>query len=430
MLVAIGLALEAAGAAEAVPVSLPDELTLQEALSLYRERGLDLLLADAAVAGATADLQVAKQIANPAVSAAGGKSFVCDGNCHWFGPPLWTVSLGDQGALIDALSGKRGLRVDVADAALGAARSLRRDAERSTGAALKQQFVTMLVAQEALRFTRETAAALAAQLELTAQRYQSGAISEADLARVRTAKLEGDQAVSQAEVGVEQARAGLAFLLGVRGGFPRFHVREDSLLQSLEPPGLKDSSAETLLGLAMAKRPDLVAQTAQTQRAEAAVSLAHRQVFPDIALTAQYGVQGLTANAISPPTVSFGLSTSLPLFHQQQGEISRAEADLRTQQLQREKLAAQVQADVDSAWWGYQGARAQVLRMQQGGLLESAQRARELVTIQYQKGAASLLEYLDAQRTYIGVNLEALQDLASYWNAVFKLEQAVGSDLG
>jgi outer membrane protein, heavy metal efflux system len=372
------------------------------------------------VQGATADLQVARQIANPAVSAAGGKSFVCDGNCHWFGPPLWTVSLGDQGALIDALSGKRGLRVEVADAALGAARSLRRDAERSTGAALKQQFVTMLVAQEGLRFTRETAAALAAQLELTAQRYQSGAISEADLARVRTAKLEGDQAVSQAEVGVEQARAGLAFLLGVRGGFPRFHVREDSLLQSLEPPGLKDSSAETLLGLAMAKRPDLVAQTAQTQRAGAAVSLAHRQ----------YGVQGLTANAISPPTVSFGLSTSLPLFHQQQGEISRAEADLRTQQLQREKLAAQVQADVDSAWWGYQGARAQVLRMQQGGLLESAQRARELVTIQYQKGAASLLEYLDAQRTYIGVNLEALQDLASYWNAVFKLEQAVGSDLG
>ena len=413
-----------------MPVSVPEELTLQEALSLYRERGLDLLLADAAVQGATADLQVARQIANPAVSAAGGKSFVCDGNCHWFGPPLWTVSLGDQGALIDALSGKRGLRVDVADAALGAARSLRRDAERSTGAALKQQFVTMLVAQEALRFTRETAAALAAQLELTEQRYQSGAISEADLARVRTAKLEGDQAVSQAELGVEQARAGLAFLLGVRGGFPRFHVREDSLLQSLEPPGLKDSSADTLLGLAMAKRPDLLAQTAQTQRAEAAVSLAHREVFPDVALTAQYGVQGLTANAISPPTVSFGLSTSLPLFHQQQGEISRAEADLRTQQLQREKLAAQVQADVDSAWWGYQGARAQVLRMQQGGLLESARRARELVTIQYQKGAASLLEYLDAQRTYIGVNLEALQDLASYWTAVFKLEQAVGSDLG
>jgi cobalt-zinc-cadmium efflux system outer membrane protein len=48
------------------------------------------------------------------------------------------------------------------------------------------------------------------------------------------------------------------------------------------------------------------------------------------------------------------------------------------------------------------------------------------VEIQYQKGAASLLEYLDAQRTYIAVNLESLQDLAGYWTAVFKLEQALG----
>src|SRR5262249_23845879 len=341
----------------------------------------------------------------------------------------WSVSLGDQGAVIDALSGKRGLRVRVAEAALEVARSLRTDAERSTGAALKQQFVTMLVAQEALRFTRETATALAQQLELTEHRYQSGAISEADLARVRAAKLEGDQAVNQAEIGLEQARAGLGLLLGARGGVPRFHVREDDLLQLLEPVALQDSSAETLLAQAMEHRPDLRAQVAQTQRAEAAVSLAHRQAFPDVALTAQYAVQGLTANAISPPTVSFGVATSLPIFHQQQGEIAKAEADRRAQQLQMEKLRAQVQADVDSAWSGYQGARAQVLRMQRGGLLESARRARDLVTIQYEKGAASLLEYLDAQRTYIGVNLEALQDLASYWIAVFKLEQAVGSAL-
>jgi cobalt-zinc-cadmium efflux system outer membrane protein len=413
-------------AAESHRVALPEELTLGAALSLYRERGIDLLLADSAVNSAAADLQIAKEVANPSVSGAGGKSFTCEGSCRWFGPPLWSLTLGDQGALVDSLSGKRGLRVQVAEAGLHAARSLRIDAERSTSAALKQQFVTMLVAQEALRFTRETADASARQLELTERRYQSGAISEADLARVRTAKLEVDQAVNQAETSLQQARAGLAFLLGVRGELPRFRVREDTLLQLLEPPALKDSNPETLLTEAIANRPDLLAQMAQADRAEAAVSLAHRQVFPEISLTAQYTVQGLGANAISPPTVSFGLATSLPIFHQQQGEISKAEADLRAQQLQAEKLRAQVQADVDSAWWGYQGARAQALRMQRGGLLESARRARDLVTIQYEKGAASLLEYLDAQRTYIGVNLEALQDLASYWTAVFKLEQAVG----
>jgi cobalt-zinc-cadmium efflux system outer membrane protein len=39
------------------------------------------------------------------------------------------------------------------------------------------------------------------------------------------------------------------------------------------------------------------------------------------------------------------------------------------------------------------------------------------------------MDYLDAQRTFIAVNQEYLENLASYWAAVFRLEQAVGVDL-
>ena len=65
----------------------------------------------------------------------------------------------------------------------------------------------------------------------------------------------------------------------------------------------------------------------------------------------------------------------------------------------------------------------------EGRLLERVKRARDLVSLQYQKGAASLLEYLDAQRTFIANNVEYLSDLASYWTAVYQLEAAVGMDL-
>ena len=419
-----------AGAAEAPPpVHVPSELTLSAALALYRTSGLDLLLADAAVDSAQGDVRSAHAVANPSLGVTGGKSFVCEGSCRWFGPPLWAFALGDQGALLDWVVGKRGLRIEVAEAALRSARALRADTERTTGSALKQQFVATLVAQEAVRFAHETGAAATNQLALTQRRYDSGAISEADLARVKTQKLEVDQATTQAEVTLVQAKASLAFLLGVRGELPAFTVREDSLLGLGVPPGLQGASEQTLLALAREQRPDLVAQQAQTDRAAASVTLAHREVWPDMALGAQYTVQGLGANAISPPTVSFGVTTSLPLFYQQQGEVAKAAADLRTQQLQQQKLLAQLQADVETAWSGYLGAREQAVRMQEGGLLGSARRARDLVELQYQKGSASLLEYLDAQRTYISVNLEALQDLAGYWTAVFKLEQAVGRSL-
>jgi cobalt-zinc-cadmium efflux system outer membrane protein len=65
----------------------------------------------------------------------------------------------------------------------------------------------------------------------------------------------------------------------------------------------------------------------------------------------------------------------------------------------------------------------------EGRLLERSKRARDLVQLQYQKGAASLLEYLDAQRTYIANNVEYLQELANYWIAVYQLEAAVGMDM-
>jgi outer membrane protein, heavy metal efflux system len=428
LLVAIVLHPAPAPVGEPAP-RLPDELSLATALELYRTVGLDLLLADAAVESAAADVRSAGAVANPSVSFTGGKSFLCDGPCRWAGPPLWAVALGDQGALMDWVLGKRGLRIDVAEAALRSAHALRQDAERTTGAALKQQFVATLLTQEAVRFARDTAANANDQLQLTQRRYEAGAISEADLARVRTAKLEVDQTVTQVEVALVQAKASLAFLIGVRGELPRFTVREDALLTITTPAVLRDASADSLLTLARESRPDLVAQRAQTERAEASVSLAHRQIWPDFALGAQYTVQGLTGNAISPPTVSFGVATSLPIFYQQQGAIAKADADLRTQQLQQQKLLAQLQSDVHGAWSGYLGAREQAVRMQEGGLLQSARRARDLVEIQYRKGAASLLEYLDAQRTYIGVNLESLQDLSAYWTAVFRLEQALGRPL-
>jgi cobalt-zinc-cadmium efflux system outer membrane protein len=64
----------------------------------------------------------------------------------------------------------------------------------------------------------------------------------------------------------------------------------------------------------------------------------------------------------------------------------------------------------------------------QGRLLERARRARDLVRVQYEKGAASLLELLDAQRTFAQTHAEYLQDLHDLWLAHFKLLAAVGRE--
>jgi outer membrane protein, heavy metal efflux system len=430
-LVAVLLVARAAVAAPVPePSALPAVLSLDDALSLFRRQGLDVLVAEAAVESAEGDVQTAGAVPNPSLSGTFGKSFVCTDGCNFVPPPAFSVGLGDQNAIEDSLSGKRGLRLEVARAALRAARLQRADAERTGVALVKQQFVQVLVAQGSLVTAEETAHDSAQLRELTNVRYRSGAVSEADVARVETDALEAENSLATARLQLRTAKLGLAFLLGVRSVVPEFAVDAPEFLVAAVPPGLAQATPTSLLAEAYESRPDLQASRAQVVRADASVRLAQRLVFPDIALSINYAQQGTSPSAITPPTVTVGLSLTLPIFYQQQGEIRRAEADARTQVLGSAKTQAQVVSDVETAFAAFRTALERVQRMNaEAGVLARARRARDLVGIQYQKGAASLLELLDAQRTFRTVAFEARSSLADYWNAVFRLEQAVGRTL-
>ncbi|HKC13034.1 MAG TPA: TolC family protein [Vicinamibacteria bacterium] len=423
----------AAGSRESsVPslVALPARLTLDEALRIFRSQGLDLLIADAAVESARGDERIASAIYNPSVGLGRGKSTTYDPTqCTSPGcsDTYYQASVSEQGAIFDFLTGKRHLRMQVARAALEAAKLSRADAERTLSFTVKQQYVAAMLAKASLEFAGESQRSAEETLRLVGVRYRVGAVSEADVARAESAKLETEQAYDQAQQAQRQAKVTLAFLLGVRGTPQEFEVG-DEFLNARVPAALGGASRESLLEVAISGRPDLKASGAQKTRAAASVSLAKRQRIPDLPLTVSYFKEGTGQNAISPPTTTVSLSLTVPLFYQNQGEVTKARADLKTQQLQHAKLEAQVLSDVAAGFSGFQGARSRAERME-SRLLERTQRARDLVRIQYEKGAASLLELLDAQRTLIATHLERLQDLNDYWTSVFQLEQAVGTDL-
>jgi cobalt-zinc-cadmium efflux system outer membrane protein len=426
----------AAGAVPA-PAELPPILRLDDALRLLDAHGLDLLIAGTAVASAEGDERMAGAIANPALSASYGRSFTygnCTGAagrpapCQSLPDAALGFGLSDQGAIFDALSGKRGLRLRTARAALEAARASRDDARRALQAQVKQAFLQVAVGQELLRTAQEVAAASARTAELTRARYDAGAISEAELARVDVARLEADQAAGAAAQALRDDKVALAYLLGVRGPVPDYQAAAPELLHAGSPAGLAGATQETLLARARAHRSDLRAARKQQERAEASLALARRQRFPDVALSVSYAQQGSTESAVTPPTITGGLSFPLPIFHPQEGEIAKAEADLASQELQASKVEAQVASEVATGLADQAAAGQRVQRME-GGLLARAARARELVSVQYQKGAASLLELLDAQRAFTAASTEYFQDLALYWGAVFRLERAVGEDL-
>ena len=431
---ALSLTLALAAAASAQPDApvLPENVSMNEALKIFRQRGLELLIADAAVTNAEGDLKMAGAVPNPNWSLFGSYSFTYGTNdptrSTLESPWGVTAGLGDSNALEDSLTGKRWLRLKVARAALAAARLSRADAQRVLELGVKSVYIQAVLARDDLDFALQVQTGANQIFQLNQTRYKAGAISEADLARVESVKLEADQAVDSAEQALRAAKVQLAFLLGVRGRVPNYHIDQD-LPKFFVPQPLTNTTVDALLAQAFDHRPDLKAIGLQRERALASVALAKRNRFPDFSLNVQYSQQAGTTNlAAQPPTVVFGLIGTLPLFYFQQGEIKKAEADYRTQQLSQAKAQAQLVADVEGAFNAFVSSRKLVERME-GRLLDRVKRARDLVSLQYQKGAASLLEYLDAQRTFIANNEEYLQDLANYWTAVYQLEAAIGMDL-
>ncbi|HET8732494.1 MAG TPA: TolC family protein [Anaeromyxobacteraceae bacterium] len=421
------LAAHAAGAAAEVGSSpdIPAAITLADALRIARERAPDRAIADAAVSSAQAQVRVAGALPNPAASFMVGWSSQCDqAGC---GQPIYSAGLGDQGLVAFLVTGQRGLAVDAAEHALRGATSTRRDVERNLDFQVKQQFVTTAVAARAVEISRQEAALAGQTVELARRRRDSGAISDADVARLEVLAMQIEQLVDRAVQGMEQARASLAQQMGLRAGAPAFSVVPGPTATALPPSQLAEATLETLTSRAKETRPDLVAVRAQLDAARSQASLARRLAIPQFQLQAQYQQQGnATGGWFTPPTASVGLSLPLPILYQQQGQIGQADAAVSAAEWAVAKIEAQIVAEVSTAYTAYRTSRASAERAERRLLPRSAD-ARKLVETQYQKGAASLLDYLDAQRTHLTNEIDYLAALASFWTAVFQLEQAVGA---
>ena len=451
VVIVVGAALVGDGPARAdvVPpgAELPPFLTFQDALGIWRRHGLDLRLADAAVKTSEGGVLISRAVANPVASASVLRLITyqwtpaSEFDCNFDGAvcPPWgyTFNLSDSAAIADALSGKRALRLRAARNLLAAAKMTRVDAVRTVGFQVKSAYVQVAQAQLAYRFAKDVALSEATTLKKFQDRFKAGAVSEGDLERIEVAKLEASQAETSALSTLRQARAALAFLLGVRGNVPEFNV-DTKVLDYAEPARIRDVTPLTLVRSAFDTRPDLLSSAYARAAADAQRDVVRRQKFPPITLAINYqwgGAGGWSVdNAPVGPQIMLSISAPIPAFYQLQGEERQAEAQQETATLQQAKATAQVASDVATAYAAYGASKRLVERMEgwrrpNGGLLKSAKGAFDITAAQYDKGAASLTEYLEALRTDIATKNEYFGDLTTYWTSVFQLEAAVGRDL-
>lgn len=309
---------------------------------------------------------------------------------------------------------KRQHRLQAARDVTAETRSQVADNERTLTFSVASQFIAIELAESTLELANEDLKSFQNTLEITEARYKAGDIGEDDLLKIKLQMLQFQTDASQAQLARVQGLSDLRQLLGYESVSPDYDIAGDFNYQPVS------GAVEDFQAKALQNRPDLRAAqlgvTAANSQHELQKAIGKRDVTGQVSYTHLAYLNDVSL---------FG-QIQLPIFDRNQGEIARSGFAISQADEQAKYANGQVLTDVRDA---YEGLRAndQIVTLYRSGYLDQAQQSREIADFAYRHGAASLLDFLDAERSYRTTQLGYRQALAAYLQALEQLRQAVGT---
>ncbi len=407
-------------ARQAPAMGTPELLSLGEAKRLALERNWDLLAAKSDVDIAMAQKIMAREFPNPTFSWTTSKVPVNGQPASTsYGNSIWDRSYDTVSSVNQLLEigGKRRSRQQSADHGFAASKARMENARRLLDLGVTQAYIAVVQAELTVQTLRNSAAALRREADIASIRFQAGDISTADKSQIEILAMRFEVDARAAEASALQQRLGLENLIG--SSQPTGAWKATDNLESLlgEPPARNEQNP-------IPRRSDLVAAEALRKKAEADLRLQKALRIPDPTVLMMYEHNPPDANH----TIGLGLSFPLPLWNHNRGAIKAAEAARDQAAVQEDKVRAQIAADIATARSAYQDAAARYDHYQREIKARSAS-ILEAISFAYQKGGASVLDLLSAQRNDNEVRLAAVQSAAAAAAALAAL-QAAQSEAG
>ncbi len=312
---------------------------------------------------------------------------------------------------------KRELRLESAQKATGIVSSGQADLERTLIFTLRMAFVQALQEKAILSLAKENLAYYDHVLDVNRERYKAGAIAQVDLDRLELQRVQYESDLQIAEESLETAKILLLALLNDRTPVDQFDVTGPfDFSRGIVP-------LDQVRQEALNTRPDLRASLLSVDKAKTDHRLAVASGSTDPTF-------GFDAGRNPPIDQYIGFSVNIPLriFDRNQGEKTRTELEIERSEKLVEAARAQVFADVDSAYASVTSV-VTLLQPYKGRYLQQASRVRDTIAFSYEHGAASLLDFLNAQAEYRSVQVNYLNLVASYLDAANQLNLAVGREV-
>ena len=312
---------------------------------------------------------------------------------------------------------KRELRLESARKSTDVAASTYADQERNLLFNLRNAFVGVLQAKAVQQNARENLAYWDRELDVNRKRLAAGDLAQVDLDRLELQRVQFESDLETALVNLRTSKIQILTLMNERTALERFDVTGSyDFLDRLQP-------LEEFRSAALAARPDLkeAVQNVELARANHQLAVANGSTDPTFSLDL----------ARNPPIpFYFGISVSIPLriFDRNQGEKARTAVDIRKNERAEDATRSQVFSDVDSAYYTVESA-LNLLRPYRDKYLKLAEDTRNKVGFSYRNGGASLLDYLDAEKSYRDTRLAYLNLIGSYLTAAAQMNMAVGREM-
>ena len=385
-------------------------LDLQGVVDAYVQNSLEIQAARLKLDRAKAEQIAARLRPNPALS-------LTAENLAVSGPTPFSrlYELGATYTETIELGGKKSLREKSANATVAVAEAQFEDTMRRGIAEVKRSYLDALLARYNLETATENRQTFEQLVQFNQARFQEGAIPEVELIKVKLERMKVDSSVRQAQLSLRQAT-----------------IR---LLEKLASPvsGSPDVSGDlnfrpasidlvTLRQTALTDRSDMRIILAEVSAARERLDLERGRAKPDISPFAGYKRVG------SDNTLLFGVSVPLKVRDQNQGEIARAESDLRSAETKLQLARNHAFAEVESAYAGLQSAR-ELVETFQSELLQQADESQAITISAYEEGGTELLPVLEAQRTRAEVRQQYFKTLFDYQTSLIALELAVGREI-
>jgi cobalt-zinc-cadmium efflux system outer membrane protein len=309
---------------------------------------------------------------------------------------------------------KRQHRLQAAKDLTAVTRSQVTDNERTLTFSVASQFINVELAESTLELATQNLKSFQNTVDIGEARYKAGDIGEGDLLKIKLQVLQFQSDVSAAQLARVQALSDLRQLLGYESIGPDYDVAGS--FDYLPMKGnLEDFQAK-----ALQDRPDLRAARLGLTAANSQLELQKAIGKRDVTGQASYTHLGYLND------VSLFGQIQLPIFDRNQGEIARAGFAITQAQEQQLFASGQVLTDVRDAFESVR-ANDQIVGLYRSGYLDEAQQSRDISEYAYRHGAASLLDFLDAERSFRSTQLGYRQALASYLLALEQLREAVGT---